>query len=367
MKAIAKAINGGIDLIDELSGMSDSKGKTASKLILYKVISKMDKLKEETLKTLKEKAKKGISKTAESNQIELDEITKRFDRVVKESFYSGKPASSLQETKKAIQGELADEYKGTEKRNEFLISYRKKLATLLKNSINDLADGFFPERNFSKKNNLMHEAFNAKDMIEPKISALMTGSDPSSYYHGNQIGYAQKVYDKVMRSDPMNRFRGNVGHAASDYVGKPTGKVYEAFSNKLRLNELIPANTTSFFNYRNIIYSKLATMNPFMADLIRRNALDVDKRTSEAFFKQNGPLLLQMLKPTGMIESDEFDSFDGVPSEEGRYKFLEKINDDPDMNVFEQTEKIDRFNRQGTIANIVPREETNPLELLLNG
>ena len=68
-----------------------------------------------------------------------------------------------------------------------------------------------------------------------------------------------------------------------------------------------------------------------------------------------------------MIESDEFDSFDGVPSEEGRYKFLEKVNDDPDMNVFEQTEKIDRFNRQGTIANIVPREETNPLELLLNG
>ena len=366
----SERINERIKLIDQFYNTPDPKGKAVTKLIFYKIFSEMDKNKEDILKALKEKARKGISKSTKSNQKELEEITKRFSEIVKESIHSDNPASALQEVKRVIQGELANEYKGTEIRNEFLITYRKKLATLLKNSINELGDDFFEDSSFSKKNNLIHEAFNAKEMVTRKANELSAGADPAAYYHGNQIGYAQKIFDKVAGSDPMNRARGNLGQFASDNIRQPVRAVnegFQKFSNQLRLNELIPSNTNSFFNYRNIIYSKLATMNPVMADLIRRNAIDVDKRVSEAFFKQNGPLLLQMLKPTGMIETDEFESFDGVPSEEGRYKYLEKTGDDPDMNVFEKTEKIDRFNRQGTVANIVEREETNPLELLLNG
>ena len=287
-----------------------------------------------------------------------DDITK-IVKIFQENISEGKGLTELNEMKRQIMKEISESYDPSGKALDPVGTDAKKIiATKLKDFINDKSVQFLGDEvggKVSRLNNIMHSAYTVKPDLVSEIAADMKGTTSKTI-----PPYGALLYKLSKGADIVTG--GQTGQLARASFGQTVGEI----ADKIGLTNQIPRTVNNWLDYKNVIYSRLAVSNPFLADLFKRNT--DNPVTAKAFLQQNSRMIAGILDQQGILEPSPYGEIDGVPSQEGAIKYRRDVFMDKNKNTFQKAQEIDRFNREGTLYTIKEKNQGNSvLDDLIRG
>ena len=343
LERINDMIRKSADHVDNILYSAESAGKYTGKDILNET-----KLKGQMSQYLSDLA----SGMRDFSQLapKVREVFNRFVTVTNEP----RTLFGLNELKRNIMNEVSESY--LEKSTDQIETRMKQLiASSLKDFINDKAEQTLSKKvgsQVGKLNNLMHHGYTLKEPLAKAVASAKGQTDATAPMFGNILYKIQKYSEMA------------AGGQTGLLARASTGELIENATNFLRLNKRIPRTSNNILDYKNVIYAKLAVNNPTFADLFRRNVVEQDPNTAKAFLKNNARLMAQLGDQAGIFEESPYEEIDGIPSENGAFKYRQDVNDDDSMSVFDKAEEMDRFNRDGKIYNLKQSDNESNIDLM---